>query len=169
MTTSHDRIYKLIGEATVAWNGIEHGWMLVFQTLLGVSQDRAKATYRAIISNAAQRAMISALAKAVFHNDQAMSDKIVNLANETGKESGWRNAFAHGFYGIDVYEVDGQLEYEISPLKIIEDTRGKLQDKDLETELPSLIAKFNELALKVWALPREIDEHAPSPDTRSEQ
>ena len=166
---AHDTIYKLIGEATVAWNGVEHGWMLVFQALLGAPQRHAKAIYRAVLSNAAQRDMIEALARAAYRDNDAMRDKVVKLLKETGQESGWRHSFAHGFYAIDVYEVAGKPGYAFSPLKIIEDARGRLGGKNLETELVPLIAKFNNLGGRVFALLRDIDEHAPSPDTRPQR
>ncbi len=165
----HDPIYKLIGEATVAWNGIDHGWMLVFQALLGAPQRHAKAIYRAIRTNSAQRDMITALARAAYRDNGTMCDKIVQLANETGHEGGSRNALSHGFYGIDVFEVEGSHEWEISSLKIIDYPKGSLTDKDLEVELPPIIARFNNLASRIFALLQDIGEHPPSPDKPPQQ
>ena len=165
----HDVIYNLIGEATVAWNGIEHGWMLVFQALLGAPESRAKAAYLAVTNSSTQRDMIAALAKIIFLDGSTMSNKIGTLLEKTGKKSGWRNSFSHGFYGVDVYKVAEHDGLQISPLKVIDGMpRNRLIDKDLEAELRKLIPEFNTLATDVFGLYQEIpslDATPPSPGT----
>lgn len=165
----HDKIYNLIGKATVAWNGIEHGWMLVFQTLISAPQDKAKAAFFAITNSTSQRKMIAALAALIFKDDNTQRCEILNLLNKTGKKSGWRNAFSHGFYGVDVYQ-DEKGEYIISPLKIINGSaNNRLHDKDLETELLKLIQEFNTMAREVFDLWRRIGGGQSSPEPSSDK
>lgn len=168
----HDsEIVKLIGEATVSWNGIEHGWMLIFQWLLSApNRECAEAAFFAVNSSAAQRRMVGAMAEIALKDNTPHLEEVRDLLDVTGKQSGWRNAFIHGFYGYEFWENEKTKALVQSALMVIDSGPNKLNSKDLQAELQRLIPRFNQISQKVLELWRRLaEQRPPSPDKLAPQ
>ena len=149
-----DEISKLVGDATIAWTGIEHTWMLIFRFLLGAENECADAVYFAVRNSSTQRSMVKALARVTLRDRPMLLDETKKLIKATNDKGGWRNAFIHGFYGYEVSwnEANPEASMEVSELMIIDSGPNHLGGKNLQAELRRLIAEFRSHNHEIIAL-----------------
>ena len=138
-----------IGHSAFLWNRIQEAWFLIFTCLVKeIPRDTAEAIFKQFDSDRAQREMVMAVADVALNPKDEKRLRMGRLCARTNDESGYRNSIMHAKFHLSASE-------EHMDLRVGKDGGSKRGNKfefaELETELPSFVARLQ-------ALDRDLEE-----------